>query len=234
MIAHLAHSVNLTVADRNGREQYGGGVPLTLRQRNRLDAMARITAAALDLFDQRGYPQVTVDAIAAAAGVSARTFYRYFGTKERLFTVDAYAAVGVDVLAEELDADDVPGSIQRLVDRIASSSNGAAWRGMRYVVEEPAVRAAVYAAGDALVERLSTLLQRAGFTAVQARVTSRTYVFGVYFGALEQWYLDGRARPLAGYLQEGMTSLGSVASARPAHAVDPSGESRTSEPTRRR
>ena len=188
-------------------------MPLTLRQRNRLAAMKRITTAALDLFDQRGYTQVTVDEIAAAAGVSPRTFYRYFGNKEGLFTADTYATVGVDLLAEELDADDLPGSIERMMGRIAGASDGKAWRGMRYVLEEPAVRAAVYAAGDAFAERLSTMLQPAGFTPVQARVTSRTYIFGVYFGALEQWHLEGRVRPLAGYLHEGLTCLGSQGAA---------------------
>ena len=48
----------------------------------------------MDLFDQRGYTQVTVDEIAAAAGVSPRTFYRYFGNKEGLFIADTYATVG--------------------------------------------------------------------------------------------------------------------------------------------
>jgi AcrR family transcriptional regulator len=188
-------------------------VPLTLRQRNRLAARERITTAALDLFDQRGYTRVTVDEIAAAAGVSPRTFYRYFGTKEGLFTTDTYATVGVDVLAEELDAGDLPGSIERMMGRIASASNGKAWRGMPYVLEEPAVRAAVYAAGDAFAQRLSTMLEPAGFTPVQARVTARTYIFGVYFGALEQWHLDGRGRPLASHLHEGLTCLGSQGAA---------------------
>lgn len=43
---------------------------------------AEFEQIALDLFASRGYGNVSVDAIADAAGVSARTFYRYFAAKE--------------------------------------------------------------------------------------------------------------------------------------------------------
>lgn len=176
-------------------------MPLTLRQQNRLAAIERVIATALDLFEERGYPRVTVEEIAAAAGVSPRTFYRYFGTKEGLFSTDTYAGVGVDLLDEEMDPDDLPGSIERIIVRIAAGSGGTAWRGMRYVLEEPTVRAAVYASGDVLADRLATMLKASGVDATQARVTARSYIFGVYFGALEQWHLDGRPRPLATYVR---------------------------------
>jgi len=42
----------------------------------------RLTAAALELFDERGYEQTTVDDIAARAGVGRTTFFRAFGSKD--------------------------------------------------------------------------------------------------------------------------------------------------------
>lgn len=51
------------------------------------DARARLEAAALELFHERGFEQTTVTEIAARAGLDKRTFYRLFGDKrEALFS----------------------------------------------------------------------------------------------------------------------------------------------------
>ncbi|HEX4219245.1 MAG TPA: TetR family transcriptional regulator [Acidimicrobiales bacterium] len=48
---------------------------------------AEIEDIALELFAQRGYADVSVEDIARAAGISARTFYRYFATREDLLAL---------------------------------------------------------------------------------------------------------------------------------------------------
>jgi AcrR family transcriptional regulator len=52
-----------------------------LRQRRRAFTADEIERVAIDLFAARGFGEVTVDEIADAAGVSPRTFFRYFPTK---------------------------------------------------------------------------------------------------------------------------------------------------------
>lgn len=62
-------------------EQHSG-LPVGLRERRRRETLSEITEAALDLFESRGVAATTVDDIAQAVGISARTFFRYFPTKE--------------------------------------------------------------------------------------------------------------------------------------------------------
>ncbi|MFJ9387381.1 TetR family transcriptional regulator [Nocardioides sp. NPDC101246] len=50
----------------------------------REDGKAQISAVAMELFLARGYDNVTVEAVAAEAGVSRRTVFRYFPSKGEL------------------------------------------------------------------------------------------------------------------------------------------------------
>src|SRR5437868_9439910 len=56
----------------------------TLHDRKIDVVRSAIWDAAVDLFVSRGFEQTTVDDIAQAAGVSRRTFFRYFASKSDL------------------------------------------------------------------------------------------------------------------------------------------------------
>ncbi len=56
--------------------------PSSLRERRRRQTSRDIQLATLRLAEQRGYEAVTTEMIAAAAGISPRTFFNYFPNKE--------------------------------------------------------------------------------------------------------------------------------------------------------
>lgn len=73
----------------------------SLRERRRLQTEQEIAAAAFNLTVDRGYEAVTIEEICRAAGVSPRTFFNYFPSKEH-----AIVAVYPDpvlTLLDELD-----------------------------------------------------------------------------------------------------------------------------------
>ncbi|NUU22016.1 MAG: TetR family transcriptional regulator [Streptomycetaceae bacterium] len=53
-----------------------------LREQTRSAVRNAIAERAVALFDEKGFDATTVDDIAAAAGISARSFFRYFPAKE--------------------------------------------------------------------------------------------------------------------------------------------------------
>lgn len=61
---------------------------ISIRDRARGALRGELADVALGLFEDRGYDDTTVDDISTAAGISPRTFYRYFGTKEDALVAD--------------------------------------------------------------------------------------------------------------------------------------------------
>jgi AcrR family transcriptional regulator len=194
-----------------------------LRERWRISAMRTIQERALDLFDERGFAAVTIEEIAAAAEVSPSSVYRYFGTKEGLIVADEFDSWSQDQVEEILDVNDPVGSMIQVVLRYEAAAGQAPespdtprgpWRRVRYFFQEPSVRTAVCAALDRASQRIAPLMMTGGrLTETQARVAANALVFG-YFGALEQWYLDGGVRPIAHYVEEGLQPLRSIWSKR--------------------
>jgi TetR/AcrR family transcriptional repressor of mexJK operon len=72
--------------------------PVSRSQQNAEEKQAAIAQAALDLFLQQGYAATSMDAVAAVAGVTKQTVYRYYPSKEQLFTA----------VMEKIRADETP------------------------------------------------------------------------------------------------------------------------------
>ncbi|MCX4584652.1 TetR family transcriptional regulator [Streptomyces sp. NBC_01481] len=78
------------------------GRPAGLRERTRRAVQAEIVATAMRLFLERGFEATTMEQIAGEIGISRRSLFRYFGTKEDIVLGD-HAASG-RVLQAALEA----------------------------------------------------------------------------------------------------------------------------------
>ena len=124
--------------------------PLGLRERRREQTNVEISETALTLFEHKGVEGTTVGEIAQAAGVSQRTFFRYFATKEEAALRDHWAFEAV--LAGGLDQLDSEVSPRLALERAFAAaltmyqdSSSIACRRLlrvnRLIKKEPALRA---------------------------------------------------------------------------------------------
>lgn len=88
-----------------------------VRARNAELTRQRILDAAFARFSAQYYDDVTLDAVAADAGVAVQTVLRRFESKEALVRAIVEArAPGVTTQRDEAPAGDVPGAVSNLVD----------------------------------------------------------------------------------------------------------------------
>ncbi|HEY3258655.1 MAG TPA: TetR family transcriptional regulator [Pseudonocardiaceae bacterium] len=67
--------------------------PSVRRGRRRSTSRVELEQVAFDLFADKGFEETTVDEIAAAAGISRRTFFRYYESKNDVVLDDAMASL---------------------------------------------------------------------------------------------------------------------------------------------
>jgi AcrR family transcriptional regulator len=140
----------------------------SLKMRKQQVVRDALSAAAEALFLARGFEQVTVEEIAQAAGVSRRTFFRYYESKEDVM-VERSDRLGEQLLVElatrPLDETPLLAIRNALVPAVKSSLEDRDL--VRYVIrllrETSVLRRAIMARRNRLEERIAALMaQRLG------------------------------------------------------------------------
>jgi len=116
--------------------------PFPVRERTRRAVRDELAQRAKDLFVEKGYDETTIDDLAAAAGMSKRTFFRYFASKEEL-VVGKYEVLG-EQLAEDLAARPADEPLWtslrqvfgRIVEHFESEARGATAVAMENIVRD--------------------------------------------------------------------------------------------------
>lgn len=190
---------------------HDGGV--AKRASNRIATRQRIADAALRLFDSKGYDGTTLEEVARTAGVSPRTFFHYFKTKDELvefFRAGAFE----DALGEKIKAQ-LPGksplAIMRncLVDLVQQFESPASASIDRLLNSTESLRARkqqVFAVWEAVADgALSDLFAHS----VPAAELSNAAMIGI--GALRLALARRReehhSKPLAVYLESQFSNM---------------------------
>ncbi|QYG94188.1 TetR/AcrR family transcriptional regulator [Iamia sp. SCSIO 61187] len=167
-----------------------------LRQRRHRETRRQLVDAALDLFDERGYAAVTMGDIAGAAGVSRRTLYRHFPTKDRV-VLDLpveWTEVWDETLAAlppDTSARDAVEQITRTIAGRLDEERERMQRVWRIVESTPALEPA-FLANRAWTERILALLADARRGPVVAGPEALT-IAGAYLGAIDVAMADWAA-----------------------------------------
>jgi AcrR family transcriptional regulator len=181
------------------QEVQGSDVGTGLRARKRADTHARIHAAALALFGRQGFEATTLDDIAAAAGVSRRSLFHYFGSKEDI-VLSTKAGLGelIETAVARRPAEEpLLAMAEHALTDMAKDFQGPEARTLaRLIHETPALRVGDHAKYEALEGRLAAALaSRKGLAPndLQARVVATTAI-GVLRMATEAWLAADDAR----------------------------------------
>jgi AcrR family transcriptional regulator len=186
------------------------------------NARGRLEQAALDLYVERGFEQTTVADIAKRAGLTERTFFRYFADKREVLFFGA-GTLQERIVSGVLSA---PPSVSPLEAVAAGLEAGVGLLQERRDFARR--RASVIGANAELQEReliklavlgaaIASALRERGVKEPTASLSAEVGI-AVFKVAFEIWVKPGNKRELSRLIRQGVDQLGSIA----AQAADPS------------
>ena len=177
---------------------------MSIRERNRKLTRTRLADAASSLFLDRGYEGTTVEDIAREAGVSRRTFFRYFPSKEEVFFADARDRLArfEGIVAQRRRGADAWAAVVGALLDVAVEMSTDAKRGLQ--LQEVVQGSEALMAWDLRhdldwVSSIQRVLEAAGDPPLRAGVRAGA-LMGVVQATLRHWY--------AGGAEEGLVAVG--------------------------
>lgn len=186
--------------------------PEGLRERKRRETLHRIAEVGLKLFAANGYEATTLDAIAEAAGISRRTIFYYFESKEGILLAwqsgipEIIRAAVLQESTDQAPLDAVRNAFLKLAAGYGSEHMIVIDRLMRSTEQLRAAKHAKYVLQEqALFEALCQLwpqAKRRNGLRVVAMVS-----IGAMRLAIEAWAEAGGTQPVDTYLREAFAEL---------------------------
>jgi AcrR family transcriptional regulator len=168
-----------------------------LREVKKQRTHQEIADKGFELFAARGFERVTVAEIAEAAGVSEKTVFNYFPTKEDIFfdEVDEREAAFLEAIRSRKPGETVTAALRKMqLENSGRLSMPGFATFARIIEESPALRAKELEVMARFSRTLTTALeQELGLNELDARVAA-TLLIGIHW----QFFLLARSRALAG------------------------------------
>lgn len=181
------------------------------------DAQGRLEEAALSLFEERGYDGTTVEDIADRAGVTKRTFFRYFSDKREVLFVGGprFQALFTDALAQV--PPDVPPmeAVVRALEQVGDffhDRHAYAARRQRVLSASPALQERELVKLAGVSAALAQALRERGVADPAAEVLGRTGI-ALFLTAFGSWVSAARPGELAPHLHRCVDALRELADA---------------------
>jgi len=189
------------------------------RERKRQETLQRITAAGVKLFSTKGYDETTLDEVAAAAGISRRTFFHYFKSKDDIL-LSLQRGMGERVVAALADqpagAPPLEAARDALLSVLAPMATDDLLAIDKLMRSSEAVQARKHASYKQDEETLFAAL-RARYQDENPMILRLVATLSVTLGrvAIDTWLSEGATRLLTDVVLETFASLGRVNLPRP-------------------
>jgi AcrR family transcriptional regulator len=182
------------------------------RERKKAATKHAIQDQALRLFVEKGYDATTVEEIAAAAGVSHMTFFRYFPRKEEVVEYDEYDPLLEDLIAarplDEAPLTALHNAIRTGLEAVLATDREALMIRTRLILNNPVLRSRNLIAQDATRDLFAmALARRAGLPEPDLACTAQaSAALGAMAPAMVAWVEDDKS-DLIGLIGSAFTAL---------------------------
>ena len=191
---------------------YSAAMPVALGERKRRAVRGELSEVALRLLTDRAFDSLTIDEIAVAAGVSRRTFFRYFTSKEDVVFafLDRWAVLlAADIVARPAEEDPVA-AVQNSFRQLTAAYNDRALALVRLVRETPSLQDQEKINREhlrvAVVNALATRLGLDGEKDMRPQILA-TIAFAPLDAAMFAWFGNRAGEEIGHLLDEALTTF---------------------------
>ncbi|WP_246257569.1 TetR/AcrR family transcriptional regulator [Amycolatopsis anabasis] len=194
------------------------GQPMGLRERKRFETHRALSSTAVRLVAARGLDHVTVEDISAEVGVSARTFFNYFASKEDAVLIpypdhaeraERTAGRVIDAPAELTALRAFMSALREDIEVIENDREEWLMR-MSVLEKHPGlISRIIVAQADAERTIIAAIARRVGLDPVDDFYPALLYsvVGGALQAAIRRWYLREGRQPLAALVESAVDAV---------------------------